>query len=75
MHKYYLSAKKSQAALLYQLLYSTYQYKKLINHLERGPSLYLHLILVILQTLLFKATYNWGIHKAINIEEAFRQSL
>ncbi len=26
---------------------------------------YLHLHLVILQTLLSKATYNWGIHKAI----------
>ncbi len=30
---------------------------------------HLHLHLVILQTLLSKATYNWGIHKAINLEE------
>ncbi len=30
----------------------------------------LHLHLVILQTLLSKATYNWGVHKAINLEEA-----
>ncbi len=32
---------------------------------------YLHL--VILQTLLYKATYNWVIHKAIPLEEANRQ--
>ncbi len=32
-----------------------------------------HLHLVILQTLLSKATYNWGIHKAINLKEANRQ--
>ncbi len=35
--------------------------------------LHLHLNLGILQTLLSKATYNWGIHKAINLEEANRQ--
>ncbi len=29
-----------------------------------------HLHLVILQTLLSKVTYNWGIHKAINLEDA-----
>ncbi len=33
----------------------------------------LHLHLVILQMLLSKATYNWGIHKAINLEEANRE--
>ncbi len=33
-----------------------------------------HLHLVILQMFLSKATYNWGIHKAINLEEANRQS-
>ncbi len=33
----------------------------------------LHLHLVLLQMLLSKATYNWGIHKAINLEEANRQ--
>ncbi len=32
-----------------------------------------HLHLVILETLLSKATYNWGIHKAIDLEEANRQ--
>ncbi len=32
-----------------------------------------HLHLVIWQTLLSKATYNWGIHKAIHLEEAIRQ--
>ncbi len=32
-----------------------------------------HLHLVILQTLLSKVTYNWGIHKAINLEEANKQ--
>ncbi len=35
--------------------------------------IYLHLHLVILQTLLSKATYNWGIHKAIHLEEVIRQ--
>ncbi len=35
--------------------------------------IHLHLHLVILQMLLSKATYNWGIHKAINLEEANRQ--
>ncbi len=35
---------------------------------------YLHLHLVILQTVLSKATYNWGIYKAINLEEVNRQS-
>ncbi len=35
--------------------------------------LHLHLHLVILQMLLSKATYNWGIHKAIHLEEAIRQ--
>ncbi len=34
---------------------------------------YLHLHLVIWQKLLSKATYNWGIHKAIHLEEAIRQ--
>ncbi len=34
---------------------------------------FLHLHLVIFQMLLFKATYNWGIHKAIHLEEANRQ--
>jgi len=29
----------------------------------------IHLYLVIMQMLLSKATYNWGIHKAINLEE------
>ncbi len=33
-----------------------------------APIILLHL--VILQTLLSKATYNWGVHKAINLEEA-----
>ncbi len=33
----------------------------------------LDLDLVIWQTLLSKATYNWGIHKAIHLEEAIRQ--
>ncbi len=36
-------------------------------------SLHLHLHLVIWQTLLSKATYNWGIHKVIHLEEAIRQ--
>ncbi len=35
--------------------------------------LHLHLHLVIWQTLLSKATYSWGIHKAIHLEEAIRQ--
>ncbi len=37
------------------------------------PLLHLHLHLVIWQTLLSKATYNWGVHKAIHLEEAIRQ--
>ncbi len=40
-------------------------------YVQNGLCLHLHL--VILQTLLSKATYNWGIHKAINLEEANRQ--
>ncbi len=35
--------------------------------------IHLHLHLVIWQTLLSKATYNWGVHKAIHLEEAIRQ--
>ncbi len=35
--------------------------------------LHLHLHLVIWQTLLSKVTYNWGIHKAIHLEEAIKQ--
>ncbi len=35
--------------------------------------IHLHLHLVIWQMLLSKATYNWGIHKAIHLEEAIRQ--
>ncbi len=49
-------------------------YKKYLNviiELCSNPGLHLHL--VILQMLLSKATYNWGIHKAINLEEANRQ--
>ncbi len=38
-----------------------------------APGVDKELHLVILQTLLSKATYNWGIHKAINLEEANRQ--
>ncbi len=35
---------------------------------------YIYIIhLVILQTLLSKATYNWGIHKVIHLEEANRR--
>ncbi len=34
-----------------------------------------HLHLVIWQTLLSKATYNWGIHEAIHLEEAIRQEV
>ncbi len=37
------------------------------------PDIHLHLHLVIWQTLLSKATYNWGVHKAIHLEEAIRQ--
>ncbi len=40
---------------------------------SRSKHLHLHLHLVIWQTLLSKATYNWGIHKAIHLEEAIRQ--
>ncbi len=35
--------------------------------------LHLYLYLVILQMLLSKATYNCGVHKAIDLEEANRQ--
>ncbi len=35
--------------------------------------IHLHLHLVIWQTLLSKATYNWWIHKAIHLEETIRQ--
>ncbi len=35
----------------------------------------IHLHLVILLTLLYKATYNWGIHKAIHLAEANRQRM
>ncbi len=40
---------------------------------DLNPIEHLHLHLVILQTLLSKATYNWGIHKVINLEEANKQ--
>ncbi len=36
-------------------------------------SLFSLLHLVILEALLFKATFNWGIHTAIHLEEAIRQ--
>ncbi len=45
----------------------------LLHNWILGSSLHLHL--VILQTLLSKATYNWGIHKAINLKEANRQRI
>ncbi len=32
-----------------------------------------YIYIVILQTLLSKATYNWGIHKTINLEDIIRQ--
>ncbi len=35
----------------------------------------IHLHLLFLQTLLSKATYNWGIQKSIHLEEANRPSL
>ncbi len=41
-----------------------------VNENVLESDLHLHLHLVILQTLLSKASYNWGIHKAINLEEA-----
>ncbi len=34
---------------------------------------FIYIYIVILQTLLSKATYNWGIHKVILLEEANRQ--
>ncbi len=37
---------------------------------KKGVIYSLHLHLVILWMLLSKATYNWGVHKAINLEEA-----
>ncbi len=48
------------------------------NHVWDGPykrakMLYIYIYIVILRTLLSKATYNWGIHEAINLEEANRQ--
>ncbi len=44
-----------------------------ITFVQGARIINLHLHLVILQTLLSKATYNWGIHKAINLEESNRQ--
>ncbi len=38
-----------------------------------GQENILHLHLVILQMLLSKATYKWGIHEAIHLEEANKQ--
>ncbi len=46
---------------------------RLLKMHELQYTLHLHLHLVIWQTLLSKATYNWGIHKAIHLEEANRQ--
>ncbi len=45
-----------------------------VNHWYNPPysPRTVHLHLVILQTLLSKATYNWGIHKAIHPKEADR---
>ncbi len=42
-------------------------------YLNVKQAIFLHLHLVILQMLLSKMTYNWGIHKAIHLEEANRQ--
>ncbi len=44
-----------------------------ITFVQGARIINLHLHLVILQTLLSKATYNWEIHKAINLEESNRQ--
>ncbi len=52
--------------------FSEHVYKNYLNvliELWSNPGLHL----VNLQILLSKATYNWGIHKAINLEEANRQ--
>ncbi len=52
----------------------TCQEKQKYSHMAESKlvtSIYFLLHLVILQTLLSKATYNWGIHKAINLEEAY----
>ncbi len=46
---------------------------KVMEWPSMSPDLHLHLHLVIWQTLLSKATYNWGVHKAIHLEEAIRQ--
>ncbi len=43
------------------IVYKIYMYKN---------KFFKHLHLVILQMLLSTATYNWGIHKAIHLEEA-----
>ncbi len=46
----------------------------MLYHLSyRKAYIHLHLHLVIWQMLLSKATYNWGVHKAIHLEEAIRQ--
>ncbi len=49
--------------------------KKILWETQQGDVVVydLHLHLVIWQTLLSEATYNWGIHKAIHLEEAIRR--
>ncbi len=68
--------------MLWSFMYQ-YAFKKraeyLVNFLSKYLStvniyIYIYILhLVIWQTLLSKATYNWGIHKAIHLEEAIRQ--
>ncbi len=52
-------------------LQHSYQQWKWISIFSSKHIYILHL--VIWQTLLSKATYNWGVHKAIHLEEAVRQ--
>ncbi len=56
-----------------------FRYLNLLLEVSKNAYFYVqivkrHLHLVILRTLLSKATYIWGIHKAIHLKEANRQS-
>ncbi len=49
-------------------------YINAIDFVQLSAVSYIYILhLVIWQTLLSKATYNWGVHKAIHLEEAIRQ--
>ncbi len=71
--QWFLVAHDPDDSLPVVLSCTTFGRYQLLHNGNTPQDLHLHLHLVIWQTLLSKATYNWGIHKAIYLEEAIRQ--